>query len=327
MGDPFKKVQPGDKLEIPAETFNAMIHAAVAHRQRMQIGPLLPRAPGQFRILVRNATGSDLGQFATVGLGDAVISPAENEQGFKQQVLFDAEVPVESKHVGRFGILSAPLPAGGLSDRIAIVGPTIARLKLNSTDHRYARPKWNDDILESALFGAAEIIWRQSDTLEEQWAIVLLGQGAVSELLWAEVNLTAFPPTNTLSAEDRDGTSLTLYLKTDDAGQGNRLFGVARQGSSGYADTQVHAVYNRLRGRWDVVAGNFVTILRGSLQEPIGEGQSGQVNVFWPEFGSDNMVQAGTVTAINYGFGNLTTGTPVTVAYDPVADRWIIIAA
>ena len=36
MGDPFKKVQRGDRLRIPAETFNTFIDAAKDFRNRTQ---------------------------------------------------------------------------------------------------------------------------------------------------------------------------------------------------------------------------------------------------------------------------------------------------
>ena len=121
MGDPFKKVQPGDRLEIPAAAYNAFIDAALAHRASTREGP--PSLRTHYKVLVRNNTGADLEQFATVGLGDAVITPAQNESAFKQQVLINAEVPVESKHQARFGVLTAPLKAGAISDRVVISGP------------------------------------------------------------------------------------------------------------------------------------------------------------------------------------------------------------
>ena len=69
-GDPFKKVASGDRLHIPATAYNSFIDAAVDFKGRQQNAtsrsiPLNSR-PGIVR--VKNTTGSDLTQFAIVGL-------------------------------------------------------------------------------------------------------------------------------------------------------------------------------------------------------------------------------------------------------------------
>jgi len=47
VGNPFKKVQPGQKLEIPAEAFNTFIDAALDFkaRQRSQQQSSIPAIP------------------------------------------------------------------------------------------------------------------------------------------------------------------------------------------------------------------------------------------------------------------------------------------
>jgi hypothetical protein len=68
-GDAFKKVQPGQRLEITAEAFNAFLDAARAVREHKVFGTEASQFFRQSGIVkVKNASGADQGRFAVLGL-------------------------------------------------------------------------------------------------------------------------------------------------------------------------------------------------------------------------------------------------------------------
>ena len=70
MGDPFKKVQRGEPLRIPAETFNTFIDAAKDFRQRTQNRgqSSLANFADSGIVLVKNASGGDRDRYDILGI-------------------------------------------------------------------------------------------------------------------------------------------------------------------------------------------------------------------------------------------------------------------
>jgi len=172
MGDPFKKVQPGDRLEIPAAAYNAFIDAALAHRASAREGP--PALRTRRTVLVRNNTGSNLGRFWAVRLGVPLIDPSLNENAFLERIAFQAEQPAAGQ-VGRFGILQVPLAPGAVGPAV-IEGITPAIVVTDDPGHRFAEidPNLTQGELHSNTHGSAEILWHSGQT-GWQWAVVRLG--------------------------------------------------------------------------------------------------------------------------------------------------------
>lgn len=83
-GDAFKKVQPGQRLQITAEAYNAFIDAALSVREHKQFGT---EASPFFRqsglVKVKNASSSGQARFAILGLDSPIIQPADNLDEFK----------------------------------------------------------------------------------------------------------------------------------------------------------------------------------------------------------------------------------------------------
>ena len=96
MGDPLKKVQAGQRLEIPADAYNAFIDAARAERSRRhdvaQDADREARQTGIFR--VRNATGADQDRYGILALREPIISPSDNLQEFRTASVSMAKHPV-----------------------------------------------------------------------------------------------------------------------------------------------------------------------------------------------------------------------------------------
>ncbi|MCR4414630.1 MAG: hypothetical protein NUV77_19610 [Thermoguttaceae bacterium] len=140
MADPFRKVQAGQRLRIPAEAYNAFVDAALALRRGQhdrRAGPLAA-GPDTSIVLVRNDAGSDLARFAVVGLAGAIYKPTENESQYIEQPVFSAVAPDAASydgHVeGRFAILTGPLPAGAVGPAVA-AGVCRVQVDLAATWH------------------------------------------------------------------------------------------------------------------------------------------------------------------------------------------------
>src|SRR3989304_3836388 len=79
-GDPLKKVQAGERLNIPAEAYNAFIDAARAARGQQALGADPDAFARQTTLAkVRNLTGSNRGRFSIEGLSQPIVLPADNE--------------------------------------------------------------------------------------------------------------------------------------------------------------------------------------------------------------------------------------------------------
>jgi len=178
MSDHLKKAQPGQRLDIPAKAYNSFIDAAVDYQRRAS--SLAQGAERAFRqadiILVKNATGSDQNRFAVLGIDVPVITPAENEDQFKNQVAMCGILPDEDQHIGRFVVLAEPLRDGAIGRGYAA---GVCPVRLSVPDyHDYRLAEMTNAVtgyLTAGFHGSAGILWREGGT-GEQWAVVRLGK-------------------------------------------------------------------------------------------------------------------------------------------------------
>ena len=188
MGHPFKKVQPGQKLEIPAEAFNTFIDAALDLKARQQSrgGQSEPRFPNSGIVKVRNASGSDRDRFDVLGLVAPIIDPLANLQAFKNEPTLIGVKPEDPTHRGKFAILLEPVKAGEIAHYACVSGVTPARV--------YVEKEWHDradvfsgepSCLKCGERGAATILWKQPGK-GVKWAVVKIGV-PYEEDFWARL--------------------------------------------------------------------------------------------------------------------------------------------
>jgi len=112
-GDPFRRVTSGDKLEIAADAWNAVVEAAMAHRRNRGRAANKPapelKSTGIIRVV--NNTGAPRSRLDVVGLQSPAIDPGDNENEFLRYVIFNAVAPSED-YQGKFAILLEPLGNG-----------------------------------------------------------------------------------------------------------------------------------------------------------------------------------------------------------------------
>jgi len=174
MSEPLKKVRSGERLRIPASTYNAFVDAAQAHRNRQGIQSRTGRdvAPDG-TILVRNDTGVDQSQFAILGLSGPLFEPT-NLQAFKNHPrIVKGIAPATGTHDNKFVVLAQPIAAGKMG-RAIISGVYLAKVNVTNADHDYATiTNAQTGYFTSAASGPVQILWKETGT-GEKWAQIIV---------------------------------------------------------------------------------------------------------------------------------------------------------
>ena len=180
MSEPLKKVRSGERLRIPASTYNAFIDAAQAHRNQQGVRARTGRdvAPDG-TILVRNDTGVDQSQFSILGLNGPLFEPT-NLQAFKNHPrIVKAIAPATGTHDNMFVVLAQPIAAGKMG-RAYISGVYLAKVNVTDAGHAYATITDSETgYFTSGASGPVQILWKESGT-GQKWAQIRLGGAANS---------------------------------------------------------------------------------------------------------------------------------------------------
>ena len=177
MGDSFKKVQSGQALRIPAEAFNAFVDAARDYRGRQQTRETegQPKLRQSGIIRVKNGSGADRNWFEILGIDRSVFTPSDNLETFQNEVVLVGVTPDGEDHAGRFCVLLEPLAANAIGLAV-ISGVCPDRVHINEASDSFAEVQDNDVTqLKTGGSGSATILWKESGTSENKWAVVRLG--------------------------------------------------------------------------------------------------------------------------------------------------------
>ena len=166
----LRKVQRGQPLSIPAETFNTFIDAAQDYKSRQHrrepsrtTGTLHPDV-----VLVKNVSGSDRARFDILGIEGLLITPADNLPTFQNQPVFTGTTPTIADHRGRFVVLLEPLATGRIGSAL-LTGIVPVRLRIiQETDTCADVDEDSPTRLKSAASGAAQILWTEPSESEER---------------------------------------------------------------------------------------------------------------------------------------------------------------
>jgi hypothetical protein len=207
-GDPFKKVQSGQRMQIPAAAYNAFIDAAVATKSGLVQGNPVSRTQQSGGILVRNDTGTDIEQrFAIVALGAPLIDPDDNLQGFQQRIAFAGVLPEDPIADQRFAILQEPLDEDRIG-RAILNEATPVQVDFDDEDHQFATPADGETAhLVSASSGPYRVLWKpDGDGL--LWCIVIAERGGGGG------GQVVFPPIDGIPAATLDVDKIEVILGT-----------------------------------------------------------------------------------------------------------------
>jgi len=184
MGDPFKKVHPGERLRIPATAYNRLMDVARDHqadKQNTARRPAMSLLPSGVILTVKNSSGSDCGRFEILGLDSPVFPPEDNTADFSRGPVMSAVTPADPNHRGSFVVLLEPI-ADGAVGRAIIQGAAYVQVDITDTDHEWADVTDGEtEYLTSGATGSARIIWHESSAPGQVWCVCLLtGRGGGS---------------------------------------------------------------------------------------------------------------------------------------------------
>ena len=216
-GDTMKKVQAGDKLKIPAETFNTFIDTARGFRAAQQNvrRQLQPEFHDTDIVLVHNDSEADRQRFDILGIDSVIFTPTDNLKGFQNRPALAGIVPDIDYHIGKFVILLEPA-ANGKIVRAAIGGFCVARIEVASGEEWYGYADMYDmdaEKLKVAPHGAAQILWRETGT-GTKWAVVRLGAPQGETSYWGKLD-------GSLSANG--SATVSIYWKYPLVDSGNNV--------------------------------------------------------------------------------------------------------
>ena len=216
-GDTMKKVQAGDKLKIPAETFNTFIDTARGFQAAQQNvrRQLQPEFHDTDIVLVRNDSEADRQRFDILGIDSVIFTPTDNLQGFQNRPALAGVVPDKDDHIGKFVILLEPA-ADGKIVRAAIGGLCVARIEVASGEEWYGYADIYDtdaEKLKTAPHGAAQILWKETGT-GIKWAVVRLGTPQGETSYWGKLD-------GSLSANG--SATVSIYWKYPLVDSGNNV--------------------------------------------------------------------------------------------------------
>lgn len=179
MTDQLKKVAPGDEL-IPrlrsARWFNSTIDAANDFKRRQQNRatrhkPILRQAG---IALVKNTSESDVSRFGVLGIAGVLVSPTDDAAQFADAIAFEGDTPDRTSHLHRFAVCLEPIAAGKMGWAV-VDGLIQVTIDVQASWHEHADVYDSDaSKLKSYPFGAAQILWVESGTGEQQ-AVVRIG--------------------------------------------------------------------------------------------------------------------------------------------------------
>lgn len=174
MSDSFRKVQPGERLRIPADAYNAFIDAAIANREGNS--GAVPASLGERVVRIQNNSGTDRDRFDVLGIDSSVpITPSDNLDAFKQHFILGGATPT-SNHAGKFVILLEPIANGKVGAALAI-GVGVCQVLVTSGSAKYADVDPADSTRLKEASSGAQILWIESGSSGEKWAIIRLGGG------------------------------------------------------------------------------------------------------------------------------------------------------
>lgn len=173
MSDPLKKVVPGERRRVRADTHNAFVDAAVFTRS-LAAG-LGNGGGGQStlragQVLVKNDSGSDRDRHDVLSIWGLAITAEDNEAEFLAGPVFSGGSSTGFYGFGKFMVLAEPVAAGQIG-RAWMSGIFPARVTGEGTHADTEGGVYST--LRATPFGHAKILWSESGN-DERWAVVRL---------------------------------------------------------------------------------------------------------------------------------------------------------
>ena len=191
-GDPYRKVQSGQRLKIPAEAWNSCLDAAADLKSRqLARGAGTPTGGDRPGICVRNDTGADLAQFSVVRLDGVVITEAADHNQFAMGPICKAVTPAAGCFVA---VIQEPIRNGAFG-RALVDGLSPVKLSILPTSEQWAFATAQTDTLTPGATGSCRILHSEdggSGSGSDIWALVAINVGAAPSGVAVPVQVVSF---------------------------------------------------------------------------------------------------------------------------------------
>lgn len=163
MSDPYKKVQPGDRLTIPAQAWNRVLDSVSVPVQTG--GELAGLNDGPNTVWIKNSSGHDVVRFGVLGINGVAVNPtagSTQELEFARRPALLGGTPTITGHADRFAVCLEPIKNNAFG-RAVVGGVFPCKVFVTSTTHRFAGVRDGDRTqLESSTCGLVQLLWVQA---------------------------------------------------------------------------------------------------------------------------------------------------------------------
>lgn len=172
MSDFYKKVSPGEKLNIPAAAYNGFVDAANATKANQLnatggIGDLSTSV-----VLLKNSTVNSRERGDLLAIDGPIVSATDNINVFKDRITLKGILATATTY-GRYAILLEPIAAGKIG-RACIAGVCLAKVSVSDVAHTSAGAVAAATTLVSGISGTSSVLYAEAGT-GVKWAWVRLG--------------------------------------------------------------------------------------------------------------------------------------------------------
>lgn len=189
------RITPGPlRGQISARAWNRAQDAAdivLGQGERIAAEGPVDAEPPYTPILVKNATTGVVSRWGVLSVAGVVFTPAGSTgaatRQFQDQPVLSGGLPTGGN---AFVVAVEPIKAGALG-RCAVAGVVQARINILSASDTFAKARDGDlTQLESASSGDATILWKESGTGANKWALVRFGAAAAAGIRLGKVSGT-----------------------------------------------------------------------------------------------------------------------------------------
>lgn len=171
MVDPYKRVQPGERLAISAQAWNRLLDGISMPIQTG--GELGSIEPAGNTILVKNVSGENVPRFGVLGVSGVLVNPATSEahaRDFARRPAISGVKPSSAAHNDAFVISLEPLRPNQIGPGICS-GVFACKVDVDDPLHTRATPDVGTFKLVSSYCGLVQLLWKQPGTGVDRWAI------------------------------------------------------------------------------------------------------------------------------------------------------------
>jgi len=178
----FRKVRPGQPLRITAKAWNRVLDTVATQ-------PEFAGSAGAYGrinhvVQIKNTTSSTIPKWGVLEITGIANDPTAGESSllqFQEVPILEGGTP-SSTTAGKFVVAVEPIAAGKFG-RAAIDGVVQVKVEVDKADDKFVACKASTAELKTGTTGEGLILYKQSGTGSNKWALVRLGGGAAGGIV------------------------------------------------------------------------------------------------------------------------------------------------